>query len=138
MFLSYHRSDTATMQQVQAELRHAALSVWTDELLDPATTLWQRVIEDQIHQASSMVVLLSPAAKNSEWVRNEIAVAKRCGRPVFPVLIAGDEDSAVPIELATAQFVDARQDQAQVVRQRLLPPLQRRLASVRAVPNAPV
>ena len=113
VFLSYSRKDTATMRQLRTKLTKVGLSVWTDEDLEAGTPIWQAAIEDAIRRARCMVVILSPNAKMSEWINIEITVAKRRSLRIFPILITGDEDSAVPFSLATTQFVDARQDYAQ-------------------------
>lgn len=123
VFLSYSRKDSEAMRRLRAELTKAALTVWTDEALEAGTPIWQQAIEDAIRQARSMVVLMSPAAKASEWVNIETAVAKRCKVRIFPILIAGDEASAIPFSLATTQFVDLRQDHIGAVHQKLLPAL---------------
>ena len=73
-----------------------------------------------------MVVLLLPDAKASKWVNVEIAVAERRGLRIFPVLLIGDENTAVPFALAVTQYVDARQDLRQAVSLDLLPALRRR------------
>lgn len=110
IFLSYSRQDADAMQAVQEILRAAELVVWTDEGLKPGTQSWTAAIEEAIQQASSVVVLLSPAAKASIWVNNEIAYAQVCQKPIFPLLLAGDESNAVPIRLITMQWIDGRQD----------------------------
>jgi phage gp46-like protein len=137
VFLSYSRKDKATMLRLRDALKGAGLAVWIDdESLEPGSPIWQQSIEDAIKESRSMVVLLSPAAKASKWVTIEIAVAERRGVRIFPLLLSGDEDSAVPFALATTHFVDARQSRAQVVEQRLLPALLRYLGRAQAAPGA--
>ena len=46
-----------------------------------------------------------------------------CIKRVFPILIAGDEASAVPIGLITVQFVDGRGNLREALSQDLLPAL---------------
>ena len=115
------------MAALHADLLGAGLAVWNDAGLEPGTPVWQAAIEDAIRRARCMVVLLSPAAKASKWVNIEIAVAERRGLRIFPLLVAGDEDSAIPFALATTQFVDARRDFRQAAADRLLPALRRYL-----------
>ena len=43
-------------------------------------------------------------------MNREVAYAQTLANACFPVLIAGDERSAVPISLITAQWVDGRHD----------------------------
>jgi len=57
-----------------------------------------------------VVVLLSPDSKKSPWVRREISYAEDNGKRIFPVLVAGDERTAIPIRLTSHQRIDIRQN----------------------------
>ena len=110
LFLSYSRQDLAAMQEVQEALREAGLSVWTDAGLEPGTQGWQDAIAEAVNQAQALVVLLSPAAKASQWVKNELTYAQTLGKRIVPILVAGDNVTAVPINLINTQWVDGRRD----------------------------
>jgi formylglycine-generating enzyme required for sulfatase activity len=137
LFLSYSRKNLPAMRTAKESLRRAGLAVWTDEGLEPGTAHWQAAIEEAIAQAPALAVLLSPDAKTSIWVNREVAYAQTLDKRVFPVLIAGDERSAVPISLITAQWVDGRQDLRQALRQDLQPALLRYLGWAETTPPAP-
>jgi formylglycine-generating enzyme required for sulfatase activity len=109
IFLSYSRRNLAAMRTVEAVLRGAGLSVWTDEGLEAGTPSWTGAIEEAVGQAQAMVVLLSPAAKASVWVENEVALAQRKKKRIYPLLVDGDEDSAVLFRLISVHWVDGRQ-----------------------------
>ena len=83
VFLSYSRKDSVAMRQVQEVLRAAGLAVWTDEGLESGTQSWRSAIEEAIEQASALVVLLSPNAKASRWVDNEVGYAQTHEKRVF-------------------------------------------------------
>ncbi len=127
LFLSYSRKDLASMRSVRDSLREAELSVWTDEGLEPGTPGWQAAIADAIGQAQAMVVLLSPDAKDSAWVGNEVTYAQLMGKRVFTALVAGEALCAVPINLVGVQWVDGRQDLRRAVAQELRPAILRYL-----------
>jgi len=110
IFLSYSRQDSEAMRAVQEVLRSAGFAVWTDEGLEPGAPSWVAAIQEAIEQANAFVVLLSPAAKASKWVNREIGYAEALGKPIYPLLAAGDAGSAVPISLINAQWIDARQE----------------------------
>ncbi|MBZ0287979.1 MAG: DUF4268 domain-containing protein, partial [Anaerolineae bacterium] len=55
------------------------------------------------------VVLLSPDARKSQWVVNELSFASAHGVSIFPVLVRGEEKDSVPLQLANTQRVDLRQ-----------------------------
>jgi len=109
IFLCYSRQNLAAMRKVEAVLRGAGFSVWTDEGLEPGMPSWTDAIEEAVAQARAMVVLLSPAAKGSKWVKREVMVADALGKLIYPILIEGDAFSAVPFQLIDVHWVDGRQ-----------------------------
>lgn len=121
VFLSYSRKDDGAMRQVQETMRAAGLSVWTDEGLEPGTVGWQNEISEALRQARIVVVLLSPNSNVSTWVNNEIGYAQTIRKRIVPVLIAGDEATAIPINLINAQWVDGRSGLTAVITAQLLP-----------------
>jgi len=122
IFLSYSRKDIEIMRRVREDLSAAGLKVWTDEKLEPGTPSWRKAIESAIEKAGCFVVILSPDAKQSEWVDRELGYATACGLRIIPVLVRGDERSAVPLELINMQRIDIRSDYASVADQ-LIPTL---------------
>ena len=125
VFLSYSRKDRDAMCVVRDSLRESGLSVWTDEGLEPGTPSWKNAISEAVGQAQAFVVLLSPYARESIWVNNETSYARTFDKRIFPVLVAGDSKSAVPIDLINAQWLDGREYLRAAVLQRLLPLLRR-------------
>jgi len=112
VFISYSRKDEAVMQRIVTFLRNRDIKVWVDnEKLVPGTPIWEVEIEKSIKRASAIIVLLSPDSKESEWVRREISLADQHHARIFPVLVRGDEDSAISIRLITRQFVDIRKNE---------------------------
>ena len=110
-FLSYSHHDTDIMRRVRSDLNEAGLHVWTDESLVPGTPSWKNAIEDAIQNTMTLVVLLSPDAKHSDWIEKEIEYATACNVKVLPILVRGtDEISAVPFELINVQRIDIRQN----------------------------
>lgn len=106
VFLSYDHRDKEVMKQLRADLKKAGVSVWSDDRLRPGSPNWRKAVASQIEAAKSIVVILSPDAKNSQWVGNELAYASVYERPIYPVLARGNERTAVPIDLITFQRVD--------------------------------
>jgi len=101
------------MRRVVAHLRGEGIKVWVDnERLIPGTPIWEEEIEKAIKGAFAIVVVLSPDAKNSEWVRREITLADQFHKRVFPVLVAGNDEDSIPLRLITRQFVDIRKNEA--------------------------
>lgn len=121
VFLSYSRMDVDAMRIVRDCLHEAGISVWTYEGLTPGTIGWRTSIEEAVAQAAAMVVLLSPDAKKSEWVDNEVGYAQTLSKPVFPVLTAGDIPTSVPINLVRVQLIDGREALQSTIIQTLVP-----------------
>lgn len=110
-FMSYSREDVSYQKRVIQELRQRGITVWVDtENLIPGSPAWEREIERAIRSAAGIIVLLSPGANNSEWVRREISFAEQNAKRIFPVLIRGDEDDSVPLRLSSHQRVDLRRN----------------------------
>lgn len=112
IFLSYSRQERELMQRVSADLRANGFSVWTDEALRPGEESWKRAIEQAIERAGCVVVLLSPGAKQSEWVERELDYAKAYDRRIFPLLAKGNEQNAIPFSLINTQHADIRHSYA--------------------------
>jgi len=108
VFISYSRKDGAWARRVYADLRSNGLLVWMDDQLTPGTTSWQTALEKAIRAAGCVVVLLSPAAKASEWLEREINFAQTHHRPIVPLLVVGDEKSSVPLALSNIQWTPIR------------------------------
>lgn len=100
------------MWRIVRFLRDQGVKVWVDnEKLIPGTPIWEEEIEIAIKSASAVVVVLSPDAKSSEWVRREISLADQNRKRIFPVLVRGDEDSSITLRLITRQHVDLRENE---------------------------
>ena len=110
-FLSYSHNDTNIMRRIRGDLTGAGLAIWTDESLVPGTLSWKNAIEEAIQNTMTLVVLLSPDAKHSDWIEKEIDYARACDVKVLPILVRGtDEISAVPFELINVQRIDLREN----------------------------
>lgn len=108
VFISYSRKDGAWARRVYADLRSNGLLVWMDDQLTPGTPSWQTALEKAIRAAGCVVVLLSPAAKASEWLEREINFAQTHHRPIVPLLVVGDEKSSIPLALSNIQWTPIR------------------------------
>lgn len=93
------------MAVIRDGLDAAGISVWTDNNLKPGTPAWERAVQEAIETCSHFVVLLSPNAKESEWVNREIAYADQFRKTIIPVLISQNEKDSVPLRLVSHQRV---------------------------------
>ena len=89
MFLSYSRTDRAYVDRLAAHLEAEGIPVWYDYDL-VASDRWDEVIRDQVGTCAAFVVVMTPAAEASAWVKREINHAEKTGRPIYPLLLSGD------------------------------------------------
>ncbi len=113
VFISYSRKDSKTMGQIEHALQQAGLDPWTDEGIPTDSPDWSREIESSIENCRAVVVILSPNAKDSHWVREELGYARQHGKPIFSLLVKGNERSAVPFGFAMAQRFDLRRNKSE-------------------------
>lgn len=110
VFISYSRRNADLMRRIRADLRAAGMSVWTDENLTPGKPSWQRAVHSAIRGARTMIVIMTPDSKESEWVEHEMSDARAVNVPIFPILARGNQKNAIPFALNTYQYVDIRKE----------------------------
>lgn len=112
VFLSYARPDHPFVDRLGEDLARAGITVWVDRKdLVPGTPNWEAAIREAIDQSLLVVLVCSPAARQSVYVRAELSVAQGCECPVIPVWADGDRwIDSIPLELVNAQYVDCRGD----------------------------
>ncbi|GGM37043.1 WD40 repeat domain-containing protein [Dactylosporangium sucinum] len=88
VFISYCHADTAYVRGLDLHLTGSGLHVWYDDELQHGDA-WRKVVEQQIDACDAFVVVMTPAAGQSEWVGREIDRAVAAGRPIRPILLEG-------------------------------------------------
>lgn len=101
IFLSYCSADRNVARKLVDALDEEGISVWWDDRLTPVAQ-WDRLIEKEIHAASAVLVLWTPRAVESDWVRIEA----NFGRDRKKLLQARLEDCAVPLQFTLLQWAD--------------------------------
>ncbi len=104
------------MEPLRDYLVSRGLDVWTDENLEPGTSVWFREVDQAIRESRIMLVLMSPHLlepnpDNPEYgsfVLNEVQQALQLRKKFYTILLDGDEVSAVPLQLKAIQWVDVR------------------------------
>jgi adenylate cyclase len=90
VFVSYARPDEGQAVRVADALRVAGYNVWRDDEL-PAHRAYSDVIEERLKAAEAVVVLWSPEAAKSQWVRAEADAARSAEKLVQATL-----DGSIP------------------------------------------
>lgn len=101
VFLSYASEDRERAGQLANALGHMGWSVWWDRKII-AGQAFDQAIERELERARSVVVLWSVHAIESEWVKNEAAVAAERG-VLVPALI---DNVKLPLEFRRKQAAD--------------------------------
>ena len=108
IFISYSRDDKTTMQRIKMSLMEFGIEVWTDEGIEVGTSNWQLAIEKAIEECHSLVCILTPSAKQSQWVREELVYATFHGKPVYMIHARGDYKQVAILGFTVAQLIDVR------------------------------
>lgn len=109
VFLSYSRENISLLWKVKRDLIATGIEIWTDENLQAGTPAWQDAIEKALDEALCLVVIMTPEAKKSKWVKREIGYAQVTDTRIFPLLALGEEREAVPLPLVNHQWIDIRE-----------------------------
>jgi hypothetical protein len=127
VFLSYSGADAEVGESVRRHLSSAGYQVWDPKLEVQPGSNFARAIGDALDAADALVVLVSPEAMQSEWIRWELDLAMTSPRfkgrllPVelrpteslpwilrrFPVLKFAGEKSQRDIVVALNRIRDA-------------------------------
>jgi hypothetical protein len=108
VFISYSRNDAEIMQRVKTSLNDAGITVWTDTGIVYGTPNWQVAIEKAIEDSVCVICILTPDAKGSRWVREELVYATFYEKPVYMIHARGDNKSVAILGFTVAQELDVR------------------------------
>ena len=101
IFISYSHTDSDYAHQLARSLEYNGFQVWIDERLDYGMQ-WPRVIQENLDSCAAFVVIMTPRAYISDWVQSELSRAKRKNKPMFPILLEGDEPW---LSVETTQYI---------------------------------
>jgi formylglycine-generating enzyme required for sulfatase activity len=106
IFISYAREDQTYLRKLVEELHRRGFETWVDDRIDYGDRWW-KTIEKAVHYCAAFVVIMTPDSHESEWVERELLFAQRVRKPIFPLLLRGEE---FPL-LITTQYVDVSNGQ---------------------------
>lgn len=94
VFLSYAQSDRRFAERLAKDLAAAGFAVWSGQDVLPGDN-WARKTGEALDESDAMVVIVSPDAAKSEWVRREVEFAlgspRYAGRLIPVVITPTDE-----------------------------------------------
>ena len=103
VFISYSQKDSAYAHKLAQAIENHELPVWIDERIDHGTG-WPDVIQEKIDSCKVFILIMSEGARESEWVKHELAYAQDKGKRIYPLLLGGD----VWLSVASLPYVNLR------------------------------
>jgi len=104
IFISYSHKDTDYAHALANNLNGMGFEVWIDERLDYGSQ-WPQELQKQLDTCSAFILIMSPRSYTSEWVQSELQRARRKLKPIFPMLLEGDEPW---LSVESTQYYDVR------------------------------
>lgn len=138
VFISYSRNDSQFVSRLARNLEAAGLAVFFDQLIDAGAS-WADTLSKAIESARYLLVVLSPEALTSQWMRQEMIVGlqrEAQGKTrVIPLMV---RPCKLPWLLSTRTWADFTKDYEAGLQQ-LLPVLTRSVADETAegLPGSP-
>jgi Leucine-rich repeat (LRR) protein len=86
LFISYARKDEQFAHRLNADLQSYGVQTWIDELGIRAGEDWPDRIALSIEKAGAILVILTPDAVKSKWVKRELSFADQKDKKVLPLL----------------------------------------------------
>ena len=103
IFVSYSRRDIGFVRKLAGDLETAGYDVWWDVSDLRGGDDWLRVIPSAIESSNFFIVVLSPNAVTSDWVKREYTQALSLRRKIIPIMLTR---SSVPFALNTLNYID--------------------------------
>ncbi|MCU0477061.1 MAG: TIR domain-containing protein, partial [Anaerolineae bacterium] len=87
LFISYKRG-TTSVAAVMEKLKAAHYRVWFDrDDIRLGDQDWQAKIDDGLVRCDAVILNITPAACQSEYVKYEVKKARELGKPIFPIIL---------------------------------------------------
>ncbi|MFC1998007.1 COR domain-containing protein, partial [Chloroflexota bacterium] len=103
VFISYDHTDDEFVQNLAKDLIQANIPIWQDRLTLEGGDIWADEIGRGIEQCKIFLVVLSPEAVASDWVKKEYTYALNNRCKVVPILC---QECNLPFALTNIQYVD--------------------------------
>lgn len=112
MFISAATSDHEVARVLSDRLERAGLKTWISSAVVPGENSSSEAGE-ALRRSDVLVVLVSPAAMQSQWIRHEIAYAlgeQRFENRVIPILVKRTPRSEIPWALNALSWLEGQPD----------------------------
>lgn len=115
IFISYSRRDQEFVTRLAGDLNAQVAGVWFDQSTIQLGQKWHDEIIEGIRECKAFILILSPDAAESKYVREEVNKALELGKTIFPILYrpgkwTGEFDSLVKevqtLDLRSGSYAD--------------------------------
>lgn len=90
IFISYSTKNSKYAYKLADHLRNAGFDVWIDNARLRSSDDWWESIVRALRECSAFIVVMTPESRKSKWVQREVTLADNWHKPMFPILLAGD------------------------------------------------
>ncbi|HUP61616.1 MAG TPA: toll/interleukin-1 receptor domain-containing protein [Thermoanaerobaculia bacterium] len=103
VFISYAHEDRAFALRLAEDLDAAKVPFWIDMSISPGKR-FSRTIEKALKARDTVVLVVSPHSRHSDYVDDELHFAKKRGMPIVPVVLSDYEEWMLIGKLHYADF----------------------------------
>jgi hypothetical protein len=89
VFISYSHANKDYVERLVNDLRSQQVTYWYDAAIETGR-VWDKELVNAIIRSSVVILVMSAAARQSDWVSREIQVAIDHNLPILPLLLDGD------------------------------------------------
>src|SRR6266508_1162586 len=86
IFISYSRRDQEFVSRLASDLNAHVAFVWFDRSTIQPGQKWHEEIMEGIHDCKAFILVLSPDAMESRYVREEVHQALELHKTIFPII----------------------------------------------------
>ncbi len=104
IFISYSHDDIEYVRKLASHLQEEGFETWVDMRLDYGSR-WPHELQEKLDGCDAFILIMSPRSFASDWVQSELSRAKRKHKPIFPMLLEGDEPW---LSVEAIQYFDIR------------------------------
>lgn len=111
VFMSYCKSDYRFASKLYQDLKALKdFDVWIDRFDILGGEVWEAKTQEALQRASAMLVILSQASLESEWVRREYQKFNQLKKFILPILRENIAKERIPLTLSNLQRIDFTED----------------------------
>jgi|GEM_PF-6899276 hypothetical protein len=103
LFISHSHKDSSYVHKLADALQNEGFEVWIDDRIHYGSE-WPKVVTANLDASDGVIVVLSSNSYESDMVQNEVTRAREKKKPIFPLLLEGENWLIVQAK----QFVDIR------------------------------